>query len=272
LSELQLRTVNVLVKIEINKNQSVAELANKILSEWDDGKVFYISGREFDSPDQMREFYDAMMEHCGMPAEIGEAVVAGDDRTSDKQRSGLRWTEIRYDPTIPDAYRHSANPQPLHTDGSYVPSFPEAATIYCQSSASNGGETVFLDSQDLLGALEREDPELLKRLESMNVKHRRSGDEKDGKIIERTGADTRLMWNYYCVSDDVTGEALQLKEDFFSFLENNKTIKQSVHPVPLRTGECVIWKDHEVLHGRNGFDPKKPSERFLWKSAFAVNK
>jgi hypothetical protein len=32
----------------------------------------------------------------------------------------------------------------------------------------------------------------------------------------------------------------------------------------------VLWKDDELLHGRNGFKATQTSERFIWKCAFDV--
>ena len=40
----------------------------------------------------------------------------------------------------------------------------------------------------------------------------------------------------------------------------------------LNPGEAVFWKDSEILHGRNGFVPKKDSDRFLWKAAIEIGR
>ncbi len=260
----------MLCSIKLSPEATPKELASEILGQWDGYKVFHITGRKFSEASDMRAFYDQMMELCGKPAEIGESVVAAADRNSREQLSGERWTEIRYDPKIPDAYRHSANAQPMHTDGSYVPDFPEAATIYCQQSAANGGETTFLNSDDLISCLQEEDPALLERLTSENILHSRSGVEKLAPIIDTASDKTILSWNYYCVAESETPEHADLKEQFFKYLNDSTLIKSKTVPVALRPGDCVIWKDHELLHGRNGFNPSMPSERFLWKSAFQV--
>ena len=70
--------------------------------------------------------------------------------------------EIRYDPKVKDAYRYSSNAQPLHTDGSYISSFPNASFIYCQASASKGGETIFIDLEDVINILSSENLSFLK--------------------------------------------------------------------------------------------------------------
>jgi len=256
-------------EIHLDPESSAASASEKFKENWDDCKVLLISGKQFGNEAEMRVFYDEFMERSGVPGEVGEDAT-NDVRDSAGQATGQRWTEIRYDPSIADAYRHSANAQPLHTDGSYVPGFPDTAIIYCQSAAENGGETVFLDSQTLVEIMKEEAPELLVRLQSTDLPHARSGLARNGKAIDHDGIDVCLHWNYYCVSNEISSELNQMKEDFHQFLLNSERVRSALIEVPLKTGECVMWKDYRVLHGRNGFDPKRPSERFLWKSAFSA--
>src|SRR3546814_11115164 len=82
-----------------------------------------------------------------MPVAGVEDEILG---SRDQQRTGEIWMEVRYDPQHPDAYRHSANAQPLHTDGSYIPSFPNATLMACVANAGAGGETTFIDADDLV--------------------------------------------------------------------------------------------------------------------------
>jgi len=260
----------MLSNIEIDKNTSTDQLVEYFNKAWKESKVIHIKGQEFSNPDEMREFYDALMESAGEPGDVGEDATV-DARESDAQRTGQRWTEIRYDPSIPDAYRHSANAQPLHTDGSYVPNFPDAAIIYCQASANDGGETVFLDSEDLLAIMQDEAPELLEKLKLNMMVHSRSGTRKDVKVVDEDEEGVRLAWNYYCVAKDIPSEVEMLKEEFHHFLKNSARVNERLVEVGLKPGECVIWKDYRVLHGRNSFNPKNKSERFLWKSAFSTD-
>ncbi len=259
----------MLNNIVLEKNATAEDLVNSFGEAWKSAKVVHVQGKEFATPDEMREFYDSLMENAGIPGDVGEDATV-DARDSGAQATGQRWTEIRYDPTIADAYRHSANAQPLHTDGSYVPDFPNAAIIYCQASASDGGETVFLDSKDLLRIMKEEAPDLLDELNGKIMEHSRSGTTKIIKVVDEDDVGVRLAWNYYCVSSEVPEEINQLKERFHTFLQNSDQIKNSLIQVGLKPGECVIWKDYRVLHGRNAFNPKMTSERFLWKSAFTT--
>lgn len=258
----------MLRQLNVDRSATPDAIAKFVAENWADSKVIHVVRPYEGSPDELRKFYNSVLEHAGTPVNIGEDATVGD---RGHQRTGLRWMEIRYDPAIEDAYRHSANAQPLHTDGSYIPEFPDAALIYCQSSASNGGATVFLDSSDLLSILRSDDPDLLEALRSTIVPHARSGDRRVSHIVEGEGDNVRLHWNYYCVDQDADDAAKAVRQRFFNFLQTNEKIQQKLVAVMLKPGDCVFWKDYETLHGRNSFDPKVKSERFLWKSAVHIN-
>ena len=42
-------------------------------------------------------------------------------------------------------------------------------------------------------------------------------------------------------------------------------MKNNINPLKLEVGEAVFWKDAEILHGRNGFKPKKDLIDFYGK-------
>jgi alpha-ketoglutarate-dependent taurine dioxygenase len=230
----------------------------------EDNKVFVIRGSEIADP---RAFYTDHFGDIGLPVPLAEDVAAGD---RDHQRTGQIWMEVRYDPKHPDAYRHSANAQPLHTDGSYIPDFPNATLMTCVASAGEGGETTFIDSDDVVAALREENPELLERLTSAPLPHERSGDRRVERVIEEVDGATLVNWNYYCVAKNVDETERKLADDFFNFLQTSPAIKAATKGVKLTPGDAVTWKDRQVLHGRNGFSASMESERFLWKCAIDV--
>jgi alpha-ketoglutarate-dependent taurine dioxygenase len=106
----------------------------------------------------VKTYYESIFEYFGNPYPLAEDVNLGNRET---QRSGQIWFEVRYDPKHPDAYRHSSNAQPLHTDGSYIPEFPSSTLLACVANAGEGGETTFIDSKELFRIMEIEKPELL---------------------------------------------------------------------------------------------------------------
>ena len=79
-----------------------------------------------------------------------------------------------------------------------------------------------------------------------------------------------INFNYYCVSKKNSNESLAKIEKFFNFINTSEKVKKNISQVKLDTGDAVFWKDNEILHGRNGFLPKKDSDRFLWKAAIEI--
>jgi alpha-ketoglutarate-dependent taurine dioxygenase len=214
-----------------------------------------------------RSFYDSNFPSIGLPVPLAEDVNAGD---REEQRTGEIWMEVRYDPKHPDAYRHSANAQPFHTDGSYIPSFPNATLMTCVANAGEGGETTFIDAKDIVDALSIEDKSLLEALSCRTISHARSGDSRDEKVFDFRGEEIWVNWNYYCVDKAIDPEGRDLADRLFNFLGSSALIKEKTMGVKLNPGDAITWKDRRVMHGRNGFVATQESERFLWKCAIDV--
>jgi alpha-ketoglutarate-dependent taurine dioxygenase len=231
-----------------------------------DQKVFVLRGTEVLSP---RDFYSANFRLLGTPVPLAEDASIGD---RNNQRNGEIWSEVRYDSKHPDAYRHSANAQPLHTDGSYIPCFPNATLMTCVSNSAEGGETTFVDGVDVVASLSAEAPELLEELQTLILPHARSGDRRDAKVIDYEDNLPLMNWNYYCVDREVRTELKNIAQRYFDFLNESAMIKSHTIAVKLMPGDAVTWKDRYVLHGRNGFTATQESERFLWKCAIDIGR
>jgi alpha-ketoglutarate-dependent taurine dioxygenase len=253
---------------EIEFSSSASDSAFTALQlAWIEPAIKVVVLRATDAVDDTRRFYDQNFGKIGSPARLAEDVNAGD---RDEQRTGEIWMEVRYDPKHPDAYRHSANAQPLHTDGSYIPDFPNASLLACVANAGEGGETTFIDGTDIYRALEIERPDLLTALEQRTIPHARSGDRSDEKAVEKREDGVWVNWNYYCVDKAIDPEGRALAEELFAYLESSPLIQKAIRPVKLRPGDAVMWKDRRVMHGRNGFVATHESERFIWKCAIDV--
>lgn len=254
-----LRTVRLAPKA------TASECALAIGSAWSEALVFHICGVR--PTIDLRNFYGQMVDAVGEPSYLAENAFLGD---REHQRTAEVWMEVRYDPAIRNAYRHSSHPQPLHTDGSYIPSFPNAGLLTCVSQTHEGGETTFLDGGTLLAVLERKSPDLLARLLTTPVPHARSGDRRIAPIIRPSVGGPLLNWNYYCVDTAASPDVLDLRERFFAFLRDEESVADALTVVKLAPGEAVLWKDDRVLHGRHGFAPQHTSERFFWKAAVTI--
>lgn len=241
----------------------------ELTSEWQKAKNRVFVLRAEDPPTDVLAHFDSYLTTLGTPVPLAEDVAIGD---RDHQRSGDVWMEVRYDPKHPDAYRHSPNAQPLHTDGSYIPSFPNATLMCCVASAGKGGETTFLSSEDIVAALRLNNPELLRALSSRRISHARSGDERTELIIDLLQDPIEVNWNYYCLSPDLDEDDRTVCEAFFEFLQTDPIVKERTIAVKLMPGDAVAWKDRQLLHGRNGFEATIESERFLWKCAIDIGR
>jgi len=251
------------------KKENFSTKVNFLKEAWQnpENKVFVLS------PDEIvtdpRAYYESIFPLLGSPFALAEDVNLG---SRDNQRSGNVWMEVRYDPNHPDAYRHSQNSQPLHTDGSYISNFPSSTILVCQANAADGGETTFLDSLDLYRVLKTERSDLLNFFLRKKILHKRSGDQRNDYLINVVSDKIIVNYNYYCLHRNVNDSLNKKFEDFQDFLIANKLIKKHTTGVKLKPGEAVFWKDDECLHGRNSFNPTKTSERFIWKCAIDIFK
>ena len=249
------------------KNSLDQETVDSIINAWslDENKVFHLKSNI--SSELVRSFYENVGKKIGKLHHLAEDVSHGD---RDNQRTNKIWMEVRYDSTIPDAYRHSSNPQPLHTDGSYIRNYPNSTLMCCVANSEVGGETIFLKAGELVKILETKNKKLLEFLLTKEILHERSGDSTNRKIIEMKDDHYKINFNYYCVSKKNPLSTLEYVEQFFKFINTSKDVKEKTKAVKLNVGDAVFWKDSEVLHGRNGFVPAKNSDRFIWKCAIEI--
>ena len=70
--------------------------------------------------------------------------------------------EVRFDPQIKNAYRHSSSSQPLHTDGSYIKKYTNS-TLMCCVKNNTRNLTTFISGNDLFEILKKNN-DLLKNI------------------------------------------------------------------------------------------------------------
>ncbi|MGM8890760.1 TauD/TfdA family dioxygenase [Psychrobacter sp. 1Y1] len=252
--------------IDIDPNNP-SQGCHDLLSAWDDDAIKVVVLDPTSKVADVKEFYDSLFPQLGKVAPFAEDATIK-DRSS--QRTGEAWMEIRYDPKIENAYRHSSEAQPLHTDGSYIPDFPNSSLLCCVTNAGDGGETIFINASDVVNALEKEAPKLLSYLTANVVTHARSGDSRHDKVISKSDGIWKINWNYYCVEKSVDQEISKIAETFHMFLKNSPSIHKNLLEIKLQPGQAILWKDNEVIHGRNSFSATMEGERFIWKCAFDV--
>ena len=248
-------------KIEFLPGMTIEQFSHKVWSELQTSKIVQTIG--VDRNISLNEFWEQVSERVGDCMLLSEDPITG-------ARIGNKWLEIRYDSSIQNAYRHSKNAQPLHTDGSYVGDSPYISFFFCINQAQKGGATVFLDSDSLIALLKEEDPILLKDLCQTSVRFSKDKDFKQRPIIDFDDYGSNLNFNYYCVDPNETEFAKQLVERFHHFLQTRVVAENKTYPIKLKPGEAVFFHDDRLIHGRNAFEATQDSERFFWKSALKL--
>ncbi|MFZ9035953.1 MAG: TauD/TfdA family dioxygenase [Francisellaceae bacterium] len=242
-------------------SESVAKRVNEALHHF---KVVHIIHADR-SDNKLEAFYDVLTSQIGLCMDETE-----DGRSNSKV--GGKWLEVRFDPAVENAYRHSNTAQPLHTDFSYVGNSPDFTLMYCKQRAPEGGETVFIDGNKLVDLMYQQAPELLNKL--MNAKllfsknFTNARDEREAFIISNTNdrRGYKLNWNYFCVDRSIAESRRAIVEDLHDYLNTHILGSDYITAVALNRGEAVIWHDELVLHGRNAFKAEKFGDRNLWKT------
>lgn len=253
---------------KINNNEN--KIISKFKKDWNakKNKVFYFSNfGKFDN--DIREYYKNFF---GKFVKFKNFAEDANIKDKNKQRTNSIWMEVRFDPKIKNAYRHSSNPQPLHTDGSYIKNYSNSTLMCCVKNNTKKGETVFISAEQIFKILNSNNKILLGQLLKNNIIHSRSGDIKKSKILYHKNNIWQTNWNYYCVDKKKNKKLLSVVENFKLFLEKNLNIKKNILAIKMKKGDALVWKDSEVLHGRNGFIASKVSDRFIWKCAADFNK
>lgn len=255
----------MIFEVHLNEKNKI-DACNSLLAAWKKqaNKVFILRANQHIR--DVKCFYEGLFPYLGKPQAFAEDATIG---SRDQQRTDAIWMEVRYDPTIKNAYRHSSDAQPLHTDGSYIPNFP-STLMCCVANTDKGGETIFIDSEDVYQSLSVEEPVLLNHLMTEKIPHERSGDARSEYPLYQKNNQHYVNWNYYCVSNQLSAKQKSTVGKFQHFLLTSAAIKQHIQAVKLRPGDAVVWKDDQVLHGRNAFSANQTSERFIWKCAIAI--
>ena len=248
---------------KINKNKT--KIIYKFQKDWKvkKNKVFYFSNLGIFG-DDIRKFYKnffykvTKFKHFAEDANI---------KNRNKQRTNSIWMEVRFDPKIKNAYRHSSNPQPLHTDGSYIKTYPSSTLMCCVQNNTKKGETIFISAEEIFKILNSKNKTLLNKILKNDIIHTRSGGTKKSKILYKQNNIWKINWNYYCVDKKKNKKFFSIIEDFKLFLEKKKIIKKKILSIKMQKGDALVWKDDQVLHGRNGFIASNTSDRFIWKCA-----
>lgn len=248
-----------------NIKQSNKNMINKFVKDWKNknNKVFYFTGVKLANED-VRNFYKEFFKKNVKFKNFAEDAKI---KNRNNQRINSVWMEVRFDPKIKNAYRHSSNSQPLHTDGSYIKGYTNSTLMCCVKNNTKKGETTFISAYDIFRILKKKNKDLLNNILKYPIVHSRSGDTKKIKILYKNKNIWKLNWNFFCIKKNQNLKIKKMINEFKYFLDNDSEIKAKILPIKMKAGDALVWKDSEILHGRNGFVANKESDRFIWKCA-----
>jgi len=200
--------------------------------------------------EQIRGLYGDMAGMVGSPVRRNEDYTNGNVVGQDDE-----WIDIVFEENKKrESFRYSDAYQPLHTDGAYVDHQLDLSFLCCITQAELGGETLFIDGEELFRIIERYEKNLLQGLLSVDVLFDKGEQQsKRSRIISTADNEIMLNWNYYRVSLSNTSEAKELCEAFHIFLEQKILRAGLCKPLKIEKGEAVFFFDQRVLHGRNSF-------------------
>lgn len=202
------------------------------------------------SEEQIRDFYGMMASNAGSLVRRNE-----DHKNGNVVGHNDEWIDIVFEEDKKrESFRFSDIYQPLHTDGAYVDHQLDLSFLCCVQQADIGGDTIFVDANDLYSILKKYESDLLLNLCLFDVLFDKGDQQsKKSKIISLVEDDVVLNWNYYRVSKSNTKEVIELCEAFHLFLEHKIVRAGLCKPIKINKGDAVFFFDQKVLHGRNSF-------------------
>lgn len=247
-------------RIDYSTTENCTLAINKNIEDY---KLIYLSGLSDRIP--INDFYAELADNMGKVLPLDEDLHTG-------KQTGKRWIEIAYDPMEPNRYRTSNTRQPLHTDNSYFSDRVDNINFfYCLGNSKIGGATFFLEIETLLDAMEIDGQrELITKLMEIPVNFSKDKNSRIRPIIVSDNIGFSINYNYYCLDQNNTKEAIDLVKEFQQYLEtriNNAGIYLSIK---LKEGEAVFFHDQRLLHGRYAFMTPNKGDRTLIKGTLVL--
>jgi hypothetical protein len=184
-----MQTPNYFVKIDYEQ-QDIKKMSDLI-------RQYYIS-HIYNVPNDINveAFYKDLANHVGLLVDKEEDPYTG--------RLTTGWNKIEFKAeTNNSAFKYSNTRQPLHTDYGFISIDLDLTFFYCETQASYGGATFFLDPALLINVLKEYEPVLYNQLTTSFVQFGRAGNKissRISKIIDFDDHGVLLNWNYYRVS------------------------------------------------------------------------
>ncbi|KAI0397098.1 Clavaminate synthase-like protein [Xylariaceae sp. FL0594] len=150
----------------------------------------------------------------------------------------------------------------LHQDLLYMDNVPRLQILHCLQNTCTGGESIFTDSRQIAKLMQQRHPDLydvLKRY-PLTYHYFKNGHNfaRSWAVVQENG---EMRWSppfqlpAQPVDMSSAGEAsyaqwLEAVRKLKPFLED----EQNLYEVKMQSGECVIFDNRRILHGRRQFD------------------
>jgi Taurine catabolism dioxygenase TauD, TfdA family len=158
--------------------------------------------------------------------------------------------------TIESGRPRSSNnlPFPLHTDLSFSSVMPSVVYYLMVRQAHIGGTSTFCDIEDVLPLLSEEIVSCLRRpFRFPAPPHRPDSQPLDAPIIEfRNGKPAMLRYRGDAL--ECLGTAEQQGSQRRALANFERAIRANTVSVKLASGNLAIWRNRQILHGRDRFE------------------
>lgn len=176
------------------------------------------------------------------------------------ERRLLEWDfghlmRMRLDPQAPN-YLFSAEAVPLHWDGAFHEE-PRYLLFYCDESQGEGGETVFVDTRDVLAGAA---PETVAAWEGVTLTYTTEklahyGGTFSTKVVrEHPFTGERILRFAEAVATEKNPVTVEVEgsddPDFYAGLAARVTAPEHTREHRWRAGDLVLVDNHAFLHGR----------------------
>lgn len=151
----------------------------------------------------------------------------------------------------------------LHMDLMYFESPPGLQLLHCLENSATGGESIFLDMHKIVSLMERDHPEEFRILTQVPVTFEYANNNHHLKFSRPTiTVDdlNHLVEVYYAppFQGPLSAPADKVEKFYraFKVLGEYMRDKSFVYEIRLNPGDCVVFANRRVLHGRQAFDGK----------------
>jgi hypothetical protein len=195
---------------------------------------------------------------------IGKQITI-DLKKNSYEPTELLWTDVKYDYGSDEKqFWRSSNYQNLHTDNSFANSkyYANLSELVCFKPCEYSGQTTIISNDKVIELIKfldkNNNTNLFEKILNKKIYFSINNDEQIEKPILTYNNILKkyiFNFNYYPAKRAInTKENEELIEELHNFLEQKIMFSSKLmNEVKLNRGDCIIFNDENVLHGRRSF-------------------